>query len=60
MRPLSQTRNFRQLVDDLGLMELNMGSSKFMWWNKRMGSTSIRSKLDKGFGNLAFGDLEAN
>lgn len=60
MSPLSQTRNFHQLVNDLGLMELNMGSSQFTRWNKRMGSASIRSKLDRSFGNLAFGQLEIN
>lgn len=57
---LNQIQHFRSAVDDLSLSEILMEQSHFTWWNKRVGDSSVRSKLDRGLGNGAFKQLQPN
>ena len=49
------TPNFlKDLMFDLGIVDLGFCGNKFTWANKRWGKNSIRERLDKGFSNVSW------
>lgn len=55
---MSQMNDFREVLDDLNLREIFNEGGSFTWWNGRSNTTSVRAKLDRGVGNLAFYQLQ--
>lgn len=53
-RSESQIRQFRDVVDNLNLVEISMGHTDYTWWNKRSSAQVVWGKLDKCFGNNVF------
>lgn len=53
-RPTAQMKAFRQAIENLELMEIEMENTLYTWRNRRQGDDSVRAKLDHCFGNRAF------
>lgn len=47
----SSKNSFRDLVDNLGLIDLGFIGEIYTWYNRRGGVESIQERLDCGFAN---------
>lgn len=52
--------DFREVVEDSGLIDMRFLGPKFIWSNKREGNSMILERLDRGFCNSGCKNLFPN
>lgn len=48
--------NFQKLLSDYNLIDLEFQGSSYTWNNKRLGEANIKETIDRGLGNIGFGE----
>lgn len=59
VRPFRQLGAFREATEESGLNDLGYIGNKYTWSNNREGKNFNKERLDRGFGNSAWHDMQS-